>query len=196
MKAWHKHFAVVALAVVLVASLGWSRPALAGTRIDGERLSIGAQAGSLFGHTELADGIGPQIRFYGDYIVHERMSMQTGVGMGIISGEDYRTGLTMLDLRMIARPYGYQLATPFAYVGIGLLHYNVDNSSWKRTSDAKEKGWTATVPVGVGMQWISPWGCLDLSVDFNYSFSDALNSARLEKGNDLFWGMKIGFDID
>lgn len=188
------------LAVALLLALGRGVPAHAVLE-QATPVRVGLSAGGLFGNTDLDDRGSVQLRAFVDQPVGSVLGVQFGFGVGAVSGVGYRTDLTFIDLRFVVTP-GARLAqrrkwTPLGYVGVGALHHTLDKVSPLRTADAEADGWATAVSVGMGVRFYqSRRVSIDAIADYNYGFSDSLEGVRQDAGNDSYWGLKIGFEIE
>jgi len=116
-------------------------------------------------------------------LIKQFIETELGAGYGNLSGVDfkngeYKTELIPLDLRVILSPFNIKTINPYAFSGIGLLHYAVKTLplSISPNPNVKDAGWSAFVPVGGGFEInLSDNINLDLSGGYTFSFTDNLN---------------------
>lgn len=155
----------------------------------------GIMVGGVLGQTDLQDKADAQIRAHLSHGLTERLSAQLGVGYVALSGDNYDTDIGQADLRLQYSLHPMERLSPFAYIGAGALRYDLANTS-RRTDDAEPIGWSAMIPIGVGLKMkVSHRISLDLGAGYTHTFRDDINSAIARKGNDVYWGMRLGFDI-
>ena len=116
-------------------------------------------------------------------LIKQLIETELGVGYGSLAGVDfknaeYKTEIIPLDLRLILSPFNIKAINPYAYSGIGLLHYAVKTFplSISPNPDVKDADWNAFVPIGAGFEiHLSDDINLDLSGGYTFTFTDNLN---------------------
>ncbi|MBT3343721.1 MAG: OmpA family protein [Gemmatimonadetes bacterium] len=156
----------------------------------------GIMVDGVLGQTELQDKADAQVRAHISHGLTERLSAQLGVGYVALSGNDYDTDIGQIDLRLQYSVHPMERISPFAYIGAGGLRYDLASMSSRRTDDAEPIGWSAVIPVGVGVKMkVGSRLSIDLGAGYTHTFRDDINSAIARKGSDVYWGLRLGFDI-
>ena len=131
-------------------------------------------------------------------LIKQFIETEVGAGYGTLSGVDftnseYKTELIPLDLRLILSPFKIEALNPYAYGGIGMLHYSVKTkpvSESKNKIDLKEADWSMIVPVGGGLEInLSDNLNLDINGGYTFTFTDNLNYYN---NQDVLSGGKAG----
>jgi outer membrane protein OmpA-like peptidoglycan-associated protein len=139
----------------------------------------------------------------------EQFNAELGVGYGKLNGDDfnyvtmkkgtgeYSTSIIPIDARLLYTPFDFESWNPYFYAGIGLMNYSVGTKpSVVSLKPVEADGWTALVPIGLGTEIkLSDEILLDLSVGFNYSFTDNLNFFKIDEYNDGFFNIGAGISF-
>lgn len=84
----------------------------------------------------------------------------------------------------------------YAFTGIGGLSYNVKGNEELVAADQKSSGFTAVLPLGIGMNLLfKPEYNLGLEIGGRYSFSDYLDgySSQYSSSNDVYYFFNVTF---
>ncbi len=157
--------------------------------------SGGVSFGETFGQTDLQDRKAEFLgRMFFRYGLIDRVQPEVGLGIGQVSGAEYRSFIIPMDVRLVLSPLALERWNPFVYGGIGLLYYQQDDLPAAANHD-NEDGRTGFVPVGVGLQYLAnPQTLVELTGGFNQTFTDALKAVPSEK-KDAYWTATIGLTI-
>ena len=156
-------------------------------------VSVGVRAGPLIGRTDLTDSVSG----FGEVFLRARTRdyplIEANAGYSRLTGDGFATDIGQLGLRLILEPAVSGRWQPLVYGGIGLLRQDIDEFSPRSTVDAESIAWSASLPVGVGFRRIfSPRIALEILGNYTYTLRDDLDSASLNKGNDMLFSLGIG----
>ena len=185
--------AYVFLLVVVVVSVGLAQNAGSEkpTLLQDKGLQLGVQIGGLIGDNEnpaemkiiRMDNLAVQLfetfspRVFLDFGLMNYVRGQFGAGFGKIVGRYYSTSLIPIDYRFMVIPTYARCFSPYLYLGIGGLHYDVSRSHM--SAGVATTGWAAFMPGGVGfVSQVSDRLALDFNVGYNVAFSDDVNGLR------------------
>lgn len=154
---------------------------------------FGIGGGASLGQNESDDQeFQPHLRASLGSLRQERFQSELGVGYTLNGGEDYETLLIPIDMRLSISPLGSEIVSPYIYAGIGALYYNVDTAPPAAQNNVEEEGWSAMIPLGVGVNfWISQSMAIDVNGGWNYTFSDEINTLQ-DDDNDTYLCALIG----
>jgi outer membrane protein OmpA-like peptidoglycan-associated protein len=120
--------------------------------------------------------------FYRFEIIKQLIETELGAGYGTLAGVDftnaeYKTEIIPFDLRLILSPFNIKAFNPYAYAGIGIMHYAVKTLPLTPSpKPAKDQEWSPFAPVGGGFEIaLSDNIVLDLSGGYTFAFTDNLN---------------------
>lgn len=179
--------AVVVVSVGLAQNAGSEKPTL----LQDKGLQLGVQIGGLIGDNEnpaemkiiRMDNLTVQLfetfspRVFLDFGLMNYVRGQFGAGFGKIVGRYYSTSLIPIDYRFMVIPTYARCFSPYLYLGIGGLHYDVSRSHM--SAGVATTGWAAFMPGGVGfVSQVSDRLALDFNVGYNVAFSDDVNGLR------------------
>lgn len=156
------------------------------------RLGVAVRAGGLIGQTELTDKPHGQISLALRGALAGPILWDLGGGYARLDGTNFSTHLAGGELRLlVAKQTGR--VRPLLYAGAGAARYNLSESPPGRTPDIKGLGTTATVPVGLGLQFVrSDSRAIEVLAGYTYTLQDDINGAIYKKGNDVLWGVTVG----
>jgi outer membrane protein OmpA-like peptidoglycan-associated protein len=192
------------LAVVVVSTaLGQTGGSEKLTLLQDKGLQFGAQIGGLIGDNEqpaelkiirwdnlmtgLFDVFSPRV--FLDYGLISHVRGQVGASFGKIVGRYYSTRLVPIDYRFILIPWYVRSFSPYAYLGIGGLHYDCSVAAIHKTAGVETTGWAAFMPGGVGfVSEVSDRLALDFNLGYNFIFNDDVNGHRAETNDSYFSG--------
>ncbi len=186
------------MALSLVAFLLFTSQASAQTS---PQWALGIGGGASFGVNEAATRpLDPMGRIF---LIWQRgfgsfISPEIGVGVTYNSGNfgngslEYKTTLIPFDFRLRLTPFSDATLSPYIFVGIGGVNWDVTTVPWNEASNAKNSGTTSFFPLGAGIYYLlsSNWG-LDLSVAGDISSTDDLDPIHDGK-NDGWWHGMLG----
>ena len=156
-------------------------------------LEGGFKTGGLFANTEGADQPGFQLHTFMRQPLAPKWQGELALGYGRMRGQDYSTDLSLLDVKALFTPASYEDWSPYLYLGLGLLRYNIADLPPNRTADAKGLGSGLTIPLGLGGDVpLNDGLSLDFAVGYTYTFRDNVDGLILKKGNDVFWSATVG----
>ena len=165
-------------------------PAVAQLREQG--FGAGGKLGGMFSATESSQkGKGFVARAFFRHPIAQRLRGELGVEFGELTANNFQTLLVPLDYRLLFSPAATTSWNPYLYAGAGYLYYEYEN----RPSGApprKESGRTATVPLGVGAQFmLDSKVAMDINGGYNLTFADGITaSTSLKKGS--YWSILVG----
>ncbi|MBT5059451.1 MAG: OmpA family protein [Gemmatimonadetes bacterium] len=155
-------------------------------------LGVAIRAGGLIGDTELTDKPHGQAHLALRGALAGPLLWELGGGYARLDGTDYASNLAVGELRLLLAKRSGRLR-PLLYAGAGAVRYNLAESPPGRTSDIEALGTAATVPVGLGLQFVrSDSRAIEILAGYTYTLKDDINGAIYEKGNDVHWGVTIG----
>jgi outer membrane protein OmpA-like peptidoglycan-associated protein len=137
------------------------------------------------------------------YYFDENMNLEIGLGAGQYKGVDFHSTYFTTTIIPLDARFNYfwavgETMSPYAYIGLGALYYNVNTPSiswmyqWPH-KEIKKDGLTLLVPGGLGvMIKLSQDWSLDISGGFNYSFTDNLNYYRDGSPKDAYFNLGLG----
>lgn len=159
-------------------------------------LGGGVSLGGVLARTELADAADYQVRAYLTHGLSDRLSAEIGAGYASLSGDEYLSDVGLADVRLQYSLLPTESWSPFAYAGAGVLRYDWAQQAQSRTDDAEPIGWSVVIPVGAGIRYkLTDRLALDLNGGYNFTTRDDINSTSMGKGNDMFWGLKLGIEL-
>lgn len=144
---------------------------------------VGLQGGVNLGMIDgAADKMMFAIRPYARYPMAKKILFgEFGLTLGRIRAEasegerGYQTELANIDYRFLLSPT-MEKWNPYLFAGIGASYFNVKEPELPSPPGLTTKGWTAFVPLGVGLAFrLSETAALDFTGTYNYSFSEALD---------------------
>jgi len=128
-----------------------------------------------------------------DYGLLKYVRGQVGIGYGKIVGRYYSSTLLPIDYRFLIIPYNSRGFSPYGYMGIGGLHYDVDVGAARKSAGVETTGWVAFMPGGVGfVSQLSDRLALDFNVGYNIAFSDDVNGHKGSSENDSYYSGHFG----
>lgn len=145
-------------------------------------MSMGIGAGAALGITDVTVNTA---KFFSRGFVRAPLTKgifgEIGFGVGTIGGDDYKTQIIPIEYRFVFSPFKLDQVNPFAYAGIGALHYAVEDKPTAPTA-TKFEGWTGVIPVGIGLQAKITDGILfELSGGYNHGLGKNLNGILASK---------------
>lgn len=156
-------------------------------------LSSGIKAGSLIGHTDLANEMAPQFQGFLRHPIVPHLEGELGGGYGRVGGEQYGTDMGLVDMKLLWAPFPQRWWKPYIYGGLGLLRYDMDKISPLRSAGTRRIDWGGTVPAGLGLQiQILEDAALEINGGYTYTFLDDLDAVRMGGDRDAFWSLSIG----
>ena len=179
-------------------------------------LGLGLKVGGLVGGTELDGNVDFQVRGYVNHGITEKFTLEIGGGYAAISGDadllridsatgmesivadEFRTDMGLIDTRLYFTPITFRNWSPFAYVGVGALRYDLDRPhiSVQRTPDTKGIDWATIVPMGVGAKIrLTNRIFTDLTAGYTWTSTDKIDAVARGDDDDVFWGAKLGFEL-
>jgi outer membrane protein OmpA-like peptidoglycan-associated protein len=195
----------VALIAVVIVSLGLAQTGgiEKPTLLQGKGLQFGVQIGGLIGDNEQPkemkiirlDNLTVQLfetfspRVFLDYGLMNNVRGQVGASFGKIVGRYYSASLVPIDYRFMVIPWYVKSFSPYAYLGVGGLHYDVSVGASRKSAGVETTGWTAFMPGGLGfVSELSNHLALDFSLGYNFIFSDDVNGHRAETNDSYYSG--------
>jgi len=156
-------------------------------------LVTGVGIGGILGETESDDGVVSwQARGFLRYGLTDNLQGEFGLGIGELRGREYVTHLNPIDYRFVLSPFTLEDCNPFLYAGVGALYFKVQQPPPSVQPGWKEDGWTAFIPMGLGIQFtVNDRLLFESSGGYNYTFSEDLNGLKGDK-KDAYWGFLFG----
>lgn len=160
-------------------------------------LGIGAGFGVAIGQTDLQDkDVNFAARTFLRLGLVDHLAGEFGLGIGRISGTDYKTLLVPADLRLLYSPLNDPKWNPYAYAGIGVLYHKYEIDPSFNLADPKRDAYTGVVPAGIGIQYLVDDNLsIEASGGYNQSFSNKLNNAVIKDDADAYWNFLLGFAV-
>jgi len=174
-------------------------------------LKGGIQINGVMPVTEFEDDNGLSLksfllRGFLRFELSDYFNVEVGAGYGVLKGDDfnyatmtkgtgeYSTSIIPIDARLLLTPFDLEDWNPYAYAGIGLLHYKVDTKpNVISPSAVEDQGWTAVFPLGIGTEIkLSDQVLLDLSAGVNYSLTENLNYFKIVDKSDGYLNFGVG----
>jgi outer membrane protein OmpA-like peptidoglycan-associated protein len=123
-----------------------------------------------------------------------------GIGYAEYAGYDfsanpYKTKLLPIDFKFLFKPFDIDIFDPYAYFGIGVMKYEVNERPVLKTVKRPifDNGWTGLFPVGIGTEInIADNLCIDIHAGFAYTLTDNLNYYKEGEPFDGMLGAGIG----
>jgi outer membrane protein OmpA-like peptidoglycan-associated protein len=181
------------------------------TLLQDRGLQFGVQIGGFIGDNEQPkemriirlDNLTVQLfetfspRLFLDYGLFDHVRGQVGAGFGKIVGRYYSTNLIPIDYRFMVIPCYAKGFSPYAYLGIGALHYDVSVSTGRMSPGVATTGWTGFMPGGIGfVSELSNRLALDFNLGYSFIFSDDVNGRRGgNSGADSYYAGHFGIRI-
>lgn len=159
------------------------------------KLSGGIRSGGLIPSTELNDKLGLEEYAFLRYKLRSQWQIEGNLGHGRMLGKNYGTDMGLMAAKLLYEPMVYESEklNPYLYGGLGVLRYDLDKITSKRTPDAEVIGWSVIIPGGIGIQYkLKDDIAFEISTGFTYTFRDDINGGTLKKGNDTFFELMIG----
>lgn len=135
---------------------------------------------------------------YGQYKVDDDFHEHSGVSESEVHNHYVKTDIIPIEARLRVSPFTKSKNwNPYFYLGAGLTHFQVqelpDNIIIPDYTE-KKKGWTGTIPVGIGTEAkLSNNILLDISAGASYPFTDMMNNFILGKWEDASGNLSLGF---
>ena len=90
-------------------------------------LGGGLGFGGTFGQTQIRDKQSSFIaRAFLRYPLIKHLQGETGIAIGRVAGSEYSTEIIPIDYRFVLSPFSLDSWNPYLYVGVGALHYQVN----------------------------------------------------------------------
>ena len=189
---------------ILILTLLLSIPAFG--QMKDYAIKIGGQFNFLIPNTEFSDlkdiRFSPLTRGFLRFELSELFEVELGGGFGYINGYDYldayyKTRLTEYGARLLARPFNFKGWTPYIFVGVERIHYEVDN--WPKYKNRHDTDKDVTgIPAGFGAEFpLSENLIFDVSVSGMYALDDGLNSYESDRNaiKDGHWNFGAGLTL-
>jgi outer membrane protein OmpA-like peptidoglycan-associated protein len=203
--------ACVFLLAVVVASVGLAQTAGSEkpTLLQDKGLQLGVQIGGLIGDNEQPkemkiirlDNLTVQLfetfspRVFLDHGLMNHVRGQVGASYGKIVGRYYSTSLLPIDYRFMVIPWYVKCFSPYAYLGVGGLHYDVTVGASRKSAGVETTGWVAYMPGGLGFVCqCSDHLAFDFNVGYNFIFDDDVNGHRAGT-NDSYYSGHFGIRL-
>ncbi len=189
-----KRYAISGLLVALMILMTTSVIA----QFRAQNLGGGMQFGRAYGNAEGSWG-DPALSFRAYLRQSWNEKLETEISAGIfsrIASEDvYETELAPISGRLLYRYITSDAWSSYLYGGLGALHYYVKELPVNATAGIENKGWTAYVPFGAGVQFkISDFTSFEVSGGYNYALSDNLDGVQ-DGGDDGFLTLTAGLTM-
>jgi outer membrane protein OmpA-like peptidoglycan-associated protein len=174
--------------VLLMLGIVASCTAVAQLRDQG--MSMGIGGGITQGITDITKNTSQyHARGFFRFPFAKALSGELGVGVGNMGGSEYMTHIIPVDYRFVLSPFGFDGVNPYLYAGAGGLHYTVKEKPEQPTS-TKFDGWSALVPVGIGLQFKIVDGiAFEVSGGYNLTFNKNLNAILETKADSYITGL-------
>jgi outer membrane protein OmpA-like peptidoglycan-associated protein len=167
------------------------------TQTHSVSLGAGFRAGPLKGATELEDQDELQVGAFIQRSLWRNWQGELGIGYGQLTNTDYSTDMILIEGKMLYSTFRSEELYLYLYGGLGIVDYDIATWPDGQIPGFKTLGLSTTVPVGAAIQIeLTKRLALELSGGYTYTFSDEINGAKTEKGNDAFWSWTIGLRIE
>ena len=167
-----------------------------------QNLGGGMGFGGALGWSDDGGGLSSDVRLsFRGFVRHSftdvlEGELSVGFGNKIESKNGAETQVLPLDGRLLVRPFVQEFWSPYFYAGLGALRYHVETLPTNATSGIDNSGWTAYVPLGVGLQFrVNDNTSFEVNGGYNYTFSDNLNGVDLDASNDGYFNAQAGLTM-
>jgi outer membrane protein OmpA-like peptidoglycan-associated protein len=159
-------------------------------------LGGGVSAGATGGLTDGSDDkAGFLVRGFLRYPLLKNVLLgELGFGAGQLTGQtvNYTTEIIPIEYRFLIAPFANNSFSPYLFAGAGALHFQLKDPLTSYSSNGKADGWTAVVPVGVGLALgLSQNIAVEATGAYNFTFSKDLNALTTGK-KDAYWYGLLG----
>ena len=115
--------------------------------------------------------------------------------------EEFTTQLIPIDLRLRIEPFKFKTVNPYFYIGGGVMHYDVTDTTSVNVAAPSgqgptQSGWTGFIPAGIGMEFkLGKQALFDVNLGVAYTFTDNLNYFVVDNFKDCYTYLNVGLTL-
>ncbi len=160
---------------------------------------VGVSFGGAVPQTDILDHkVYPVGRAFFRYYPAAQAAIELGIGLGSIQADDsqrfFSSTVYPVDIRLLIQPVKEGKFEPYAFGGIGLMHFNpVDqgDNALPRNANKEYSRVVGYFPLGVGGQYyVAENTAVGLTGSFNLPLTDNLDDIK-KGGNDSYWSIAL-----